>query len=246
MPGRPCQDYEDAYIRQWYGKETVAAMASNLDRTLKSVYQRATLLGIQQKRQTLSEDQIRDLLCELHPLGYSDSEIRDVGAERFGMLVERHRIGRIRNKMNLPPNTSSERRRAKIAARTRKQLADAGLHSIGQLRAEAFNRWKRQHGWPEHLSMRAAMAAELFYRRGPMTRAQLCHALGLDAATIKCRTQPKSNAKGGTVMAELMRAGLLMCLPRQVRSGRDRRGGHRKVHLYLLNPGVAPCPNTTN
>lgn len=240
MPGKLWQDNEDAYLRDCYGKEPVAVTASNLNRTLKSVYQRATLLGFQEKRCTLSESQVRELLTELHPQGYSDAEIRQVAIDRFGMRVERHRIGRVRRDMRLPTNTASERRRSQIADRTRQQIAKAGLNTIGDLRRLAFDKWKRDHGWPDHLTMRAAMAAELFYRRGPMTRAQLCHALGLPAEAVKCRTQPKSNAKGGTVMAELMRAGLLMCLPRQVRSGFDHRGGVRKVHLYLLNPGVRP------
>jgi hypothetical protein len=237
---RRWQAFEDVYLRRYYRKLPMATLVSDLQRSRSAIYQRAKALGVVADRQCATEEQIRQALRTHHPAGWSDTEIAKALAEQLGWPVNRHRVGVVRRRMGLPTNRGSEHQRKRVAVKTAHQLRAAGLQSIGQLRVEAFNKWKRELGWPETLTIRAVQAVELFYERGPMTRLQLCAAMGIDKKARLKRTEPISNAKGGTVLAELQRAGLVMRLAKQVKSGRDRRGGVRKVDLYLLCPGVEP------
>ena len=248
MSGRPWEDYEDEYLRKYYGTpdETMAWMECNLERSRSSIYARASILGLTQGRAFASDDQIREAIADKHPAGWSDNEIAMGLGKQLGCQVNRHRVGVIRRSMDLPTNNGSAHQRKRVAKKTAEQLRAAGLSSIGHLRVQAFNKWKRELGWPEHLTLRAVQALELFYERGPMTRMQLCAAMGIDKKARLKRTEPVSNAKGGTVLAELQRAGLVMRLAKQVKSGRDKRGGVRRVDLYLLCPGVKPDEQKRN
>lgn len=234
---RPWEYFEDEYLRRYYRSDelTIADMVSDLERSESSIRGRACKLGLTQPR--VSDRAIVDALREFHP-GWSDSEVARHLAQTG--RVDRHRVGVIRRSLGLPDYVGSDHHRRRVAAKTREQLDRAGLESLAQVRCDRFAQWKRSLGWPESLTVRAVQALELFYRRGPMTRMQLCAAMGIDKKRRLKRTEPTSNAKGGTVLAELQRAGLLMRLPKQVRSGTCRNGVVRKVDLYLLNPGVEP------
>lgn len=235
---------EDEFLREYYRREGADVVAAVLQRSIKSVYARVHLLGLGTPLDPLKDSQIVDALRRFHPLGWSDNEIKHWLENAIGKRVDRHRIGGIRKKLGLPSNQFSDHRRQRVADKTRQQLAAAGLQSIGFLRVRRFNEWKRSLGWPENLTVRAVQSLEMFYRKGPMTRLQLCAALGIDKKNRLERTEPKSNAKGGTVLAELHRAGLILRLRKSVPSGRDRRGGVRTVDLYMLSPGVLPDVET--
>ncbi|MEO1527593.1 MAG: hypothetical protein AAFX06_19360 [Planctomycetota bacterium] len=240
---RPWEDVEDEFLRRYYRSDEIdiGTIECDLERSRSSIYQRAKRLGLVQTRKCASDTEILDAIEQRHPDGWSDSEIASELGRRLGCRVNRHRVGRIRQRLGLPTNRDSEHYRKRVAAKTRDQLTAAGLPSLGQLRVERFNEWKRSLGWPTSLTVRAVQALELFYQHGPMTRLQLCSLMGIDEETARqARTEPKSNAKGGTVLAELQRASFLTRLPKQVRRGRDRRGGVKTVDLYLLKPGVEP------
>ena len=243
MSRRAWEEVEDEFLRRYYRSDEVdiSTIECDLERSRSSIYQRAKYLGLVQQRKCASDCQIEDAIAEHHPKGWSDSEIASELGERLGCRVDRHRVGRIRKTLNLASNRDSEHQRQRVAAKTRAQLDALGLPNLAQLRVAKFNQWKSSLGWPATLTVRAVQALELFYQHGPMTRLQLCCLMGIDEETARVvRTEPKSNAKGGTVLAELQRAGLVSRLPKQVRRGRDRRGGKRTVDLYLLKPGVEP------
>ena len=241
MNRRPWEDYEDEYLRRYYKRgESMEAIRSNLDRTAASIYRRVRLLGIQEPISFLSDAELIEEIKRRHPEGWTDPEICDELKSRTGVSVNRHRVGRLRKRLGLTSNALSPRQRARTSAKTREQVAKAGVSTLAELRLKRWQKWKRDLGWPEELTVRAVQAAELFYRRGPMTRLQLCAAMGIDPVKSLQRIQPTSNAKGGTVLAELQRAGLVMRLPKQVPSGRMRNGIVNKVSLYLLCPGVIP------
>jgi hypothetical protein len=245
MPGRPWTSDECDFIRAHYRNDmTAKQIAAAIDRSERAVYMQVYLMGLHATRDVLSDEQVLGFLKRLHPLGYSDSEILKLMSKETGYSVDNHRIGKLRRSLGFASNKHSDRQRQKTRENTAKQLADAGLSSIGCLRAEAFKRWVRELGWPDTLTVRAAQAAELFYRRGPMTRLQLCEAMGMKERGLRDRCEPASRAKGGTVMAELMNAGLLMCLKRAVANGVSVNGRPSRVHLYLLNPGVRPSVRT--
>jgi len=245
MGGRRWTAAEDRYLVRWYRRKPACKIAEKLGRSERSVYSHAREIGLAEDRDVASEEQIAECIAKLHPLGLCDADVLRRLEDELGSVVGRHRIGRIRKSMGLKSNAYSEVKAKQAAERTRRQLAAAGVTSMGQLRARHLNEWKDRLGWPRELSIRAVQAAELFYRFGPMTRQQLCVAMGLPESMCRQRTAPKSRRKGGTVMAELMRAGLLMVLRKQVPRGRNRRGGVQMVDLYLLNPGVEPSVKTT-
>ncbi|MEM0926160.1 MAG: hypothetical protein AAGJ83_09005 [Planctomycetota bacterium] len=244
--GRFDEDEDELLIHCYGTKEyPVAVLSDVMERSVSSIYQRAARLGLTQKRGCVEDATAEAAIQEKHALGWTDSEIaRHLSAEH-GCGVDRHRIGALRSGLGLGTNAFSDHRRRQVAERTKQQLQRAGLPSIGHLRVQAYNKWKRNLGWPESLTVRAVQALELFWRKGPMTRLQLCESMGIDRDhAIKVRTEPKSNAKGGTVLAELQRADLVMRLPKQVKAGTDRRGGVRRVDFYLLCPGVEPNEKT--
>lgn len=223
--------------------------AKRLSRTLSQVYQAADRLGMMQRRRCATDQQITDAVKRYHPAGYCDPEIARIVADELGVAANRHRVGAIRRRLHLPCNRDSERCRAAVAAKTQEQLQRSGHKSLAELKTTIVNNWKRNRGWPEHLSLRAVQAAELFYRHGQLTRVQLCELMGVPNNS---RTAPKSNSPHGTVLAELEAAGLITRLPKAIPVpgdlrlhtepvGRSNRVNKTKyIDLYFLNAGVEP------
>lgn len=216
-------------------------------RTASSVYQLADRLGLMKRHNFLTESQIIKAIKLLHPKGYSDSEVKTWLEKKHKKGTDRHRIGRIRRSLGLLPNTLSKRRRSLVAKRTKAQLEAAGLESLSSLRINQWNKWKRSLGWPEELTVRAVQSLEAFWQLGPgvpVTRLQLCRLIGYRP---RKRTDPPSNAKGGTVMAELTRAGFIAAsrrgVPGKVSGKRDHRGKPVPVTFYYLKHGVKPDGN---
>jgi hypothetical protein len=205
----------DALLQLNYRNRGARWCAEQLGRTILSVYQRANLIGLVRRQTFASDEQVSDAIREFHPQGFSDNEISQALAKRLNCEVNRHRVGDIRRSLGLGSNALSAHRRAKVAAKTQQQLAAAGVSTLGALRVKVWNEWKRKHGWPTTLTARAVQAAEIMFRHGqPMTRVELCVAMGVPP---KDRTEPKSNAPGGTVLAELQRHGLVTRLQKAVK-----------------------------
>lgn len=230
--------------------------AEQLGRSQSAVYARASNLGLTDQPKFATDDELLSVIREFHPLGYSDAEVRDVASERYACNVDRHRVGILRRGLGWSDNALSDRRRNRVAQKTREQLHEAGLASLGELRKQRFDQWKRDLGWPEGLTVRAVQALELFYRHGQLTRIELCHLMGVSS---KKRTAPTSSAPGGTVLGELAQAGLIGRLRKAVAIGADvqvhqqpcenskrrkRANKTKHIDLYFLNPGVKPNGET--
>lgn len=262
MLGRAFTRSEDDYLRTWYGIESVDQIARTLYTSVSAVYRRAAKLGLTHTRNSASDDQILTVLRELHPLGYSDAELVPIIAQRYRTdPTDRHRVGELRRSIGLKSNALSPRRRENVRRKTGEQLAQAGCDSLAQLRNKRWAQWKSDLGWPPQLTVRAVQSLEIFYRHGPLTRVQLCQLLGVSS---KKRTAPISNAKGGTVLAELQAAGLITMVRKAVEvqfeaklhdnpdlsPARARKSVRRirtkHVNLYLLKPGVAPHGRQTD
>lgn len=243
----------DDLVRENYRTKGVEWCADQTQRTPRSIYARAHFLGLTNKQAWLPDSVVIAAIAKHHPSGLSDPEIVDALLKQTGTIVDRHRVGCLRKGMGLASNALSDHRRRQVAAKTRQQLQDAGLTSMAELRLRKFNEWKRGLGWPETLTVRAVQSLELFYRHGVLTRVQLCELLGVSS---KRRISPASNAPGGTVLAELQRAGLISrCRkaipiassvvlhqdPYRSRPGPDKRRPKTKcIDFYFLNPGVEP------
>lgn len=230
---------EDEFLRLNYRKSGAKSCGQKLNRCLKSVYQRARDIGLSETKNFATTRQIEELIKEKHPLGYCDSEIARIGAVELNVDgIDRHRVGEIRRRLKLESNKLSDRRRNQVAEKTREQLRQSGHPNLASLRGETFSKFKASLGWPDELTIRAVQALELFYRHGTLTRIQLCELMGVSS---KKRTAPISNGPGGTVLAELQRAGMIQRIPKGLKTKRrDRRGGIVTCDVYFLSPGVKP------
>lgn len=211
---RPWTAEEDAFLIKYYPDRTCRWCAGLLQRNIGSVYAHAAALGLNEKRIVLNDRELIAALERYHPQGWSDSEIVAQLLKDTGIKTDRHRLSELRRSMGMGDNTRSTHRRQQVAAKTRQQLDAAGMLTLAEYRNEQYNQWKRELGWPDTLTVRAVQAAELLKRHGPMTRVQLCLAMGVKPTE---RTQPKSNARGGTVLAELARAGIVGRLRRAIK-----------------------------
>lgn len=243
-------DESDSVLQKYYQSKGAQWCAKRIGCSISTAYSRAQALQLTTPMVCVSTADVIDYLRKYHPLGYTDAEIKQVIDRECGVNIDRHRLGDIRKSLGLPSNVWSARQRERVSRKTREQLDKAGLRHLGELKLKSFEAWKRSLGWPESLTMRAVQALELMYQKGPMTRVELCVAMGIDPR--RSRTEPKSNAKGGTVMAELMRAGLIgrihkaIEIPGNLRvHGEPIKGSCKRKHidLYFLNPGVKPDDN---
>jgi len=179
--GLPCNEAREKYspeeydiLRAEYGRVPAAALAKRFGRTRTSIYKVAARLGLNKSRSRLeNRPGLVATLSARHAEGWSDAEIgRELG-------VDRHHVGALRKRIGLPPNTWSQHLRDRVRAKTAEQLAKAGLPNIGYLRVEAFKKFARDRGWPEDLKKRQVQILELLWKNGPMTREEICLALGL-------------------------------------------------------------------
>jgi hypothetical protein len=171
-------------------------------------------------------------LRRLNAGGDSDSEI----ARKLGF--ERHCIHRQRKRLGLLDQSYGKQSRAAIGAGVRRQLVRLGLERLTDLRIEAWRQLARERGWPVTINGRAVnrrhvQVLDVLWERGPQTRVQLAEAIGMKVHADQKKVLA-SNGEGGSYLAELMRAGLVISLGRVVRTG----GQGKNVHLYALDPSI--------
>jgi len=229
MPKRPWTDREDKILRRDYGRRLVKNLAADLARSCSSVYQRASRLGLQE-RQDKTEIQKRKVrLRKLIEQGLSDSEV----ASRLRM--DRRALTEMRCRMGIPANGRSERYRRRVAEITRRQCRAAGLGSLAEIRKRRYEQFSESLGWPG-VSVRAAQIAEALYNLGPMTRRQICVAVGMPWRGSR-KSLSTNRVPGGSYMAELQRAGIVV----RLESAITHRGKGNHEDLYMIGLGVEPC-----
>ena len=222
---------EDAKLRELFKTKPAREIAIELNRTIRSVYQHCDRLSLSIRRDKnlvqFRKSEIKRLIEE----GLSD----ELTAKQLGMTrkgVSRHRI-----RMGMPANDRNERYRQSVREKTKEQLAKAGLNSLAEGRAREFEKFSENAGWPG-VSVRGAQIANLLYSRGPMSRRQITEALGMPwKGSRKSLNNPM--VPGGSYMAELQRAGIVVRLKRAVQVlGKGRGYTH---DLYMIAIGVEPC-----
>jgi hypothetical protein len=223
---------ETQYVIDHYASQTACEIASQLGRTDKAVYQHAFSLGLTDKR-SADEIEKRDVeILRLHKLGWSAGEMES----RVG-INQRTIRSRI-NKMGHTPNGRNARYRRRVAANTRKQCQEAGVANLAELRVLEYKRVAKRYGWPDHLSIRSVQIVETLYRQGPMTRKQLAVAIGMH--WIGSRKTFRGRVPGGSYLAELQRAGLVV----RLESAITHKGKGNHEDLYMVGLGVEPCRKT--
>jgi DNA-binding CsgD family transcriptional regulator len=221
---------EDAYLREHYGQRTAREIARHLKRRVRGIHGRAVKLGL--SKPSPRWDRALDAqLRALNAAGDSDTEI----GRKLGW--ERHTIQRHRRRLGLPDMARGPQFRRAIAAGTKRQLDRMGISSLAQLRLSTWRRMAIDRGWPDVVNGRPVchrhvQILDALWTHGPATRRQLAERIGVPWKGPKKTLT--SNGEGGSYLAELMRAGLVVNLGRCV--GGNGRG--RNVCLYALDVSV--------
>lgn len=228
-------DAELDVIRQHTGTLPASEIVKLLPgRTISGVYQAQRKLGLTRSKPDLGPE-FHEFIRARHALSWSDREIVDEwnrlhpDADNGGWgPIHREVVGVHRRAMGLPHNAWSDRQRDRVRAKTREQCAAAGVDSLGALRGKVLKDRVEAMGWPRDLQYREGQILSLIWDRGPLTKKDICEALGMPFRGA--RNTLGGNAPGGTYLATLIRRGLLVSLRRAVRTG--RKGGN--VDLYSL------------
>jgi len=230
--GRYVTPEQDAVIRRDYATRPVAAIAAEIGKKVWTVYNRAHALGIRKTglryyTWTAAHDQV---VRDRHALGWSDAEIAaEVGYDRRYVAEKRRRMG-------LPSNRFHQHGRQRVAAKTREQLAAAGVASLAELKRTVIQRRNVEAGWPADLSPREAAILEYLWTHGPSSRREIYAGIGFDRQVQANgpHWSPSCNrpVAGGqtSYLGDLIRRGLVVYYGRCVSTG--RRGGN--YGLYSL------------
>lgn len=229
MPRSKWTTSEDVILRRSYGRKSAKDLAMSLSRTTSSIYQRANKLGLVQKHDKSEIRARKAAIKSLLKKGMSDSEV----ANRVGM--DRRALTEMRNRMGVPPNGRNDRYRRRVSRKTREQCKKAGVASLAEIRVKRFSEFVEELGW-RGVSVRAAQIAEALYRLGPMTRKQICNAIGIPWRGSR-KSLSASRVPGGSYMAELQRAGFVVRLESAITHG--GKGNHED--LYMIGLEVEPC-----
>jgi hypothetical protein len=118
---------------------------------------------------------------------------------------------------------------AGVRSRTAEQCRKAGVKTLAEVRVQAFAAYATENGYPSDLPPRCVQMLNALARAGGgMTRRQLASAIGLPWRGS--RRSLKSGAPGGSYLATLQRAGLV------VRVGKVRGVGKGcSVSVYTLS-----------
>lgn len=209
---------------------SVGDVAMRLSRSCSSVYQRANILGLSEVMCPHETARIKSRIRTWHARGWSDSEI----AAKVGR--DRRSVGEMRVRLGLEANGNNERRRRKVSERTKQQCEKAGVANLAEVRSESFKGVARRLGWPDHLSLRAVQILETLYQLGPMTRRQLAPAVGMRWRGSR-KTFGNNRVPGGSYLAELQRAGLVIRLEKAITH--PGKGNHEDLYMVALE--VEPC-----
>ncbi len=147
------------------GTLTAEQIATHLGRPKTTVYQLWNRLNLCERRR--DGRPLQAFIREKHPLGWSDAEIAAAwNAANPSEAVSREWVCEVRrDKCGLPHNAYSDHRRQKVAAKTRKQIAAAGVNSLAEVRRLAFNNFATRHGWLQIFAHVLCRSSICFTRR---------------------------------------------------------------------------------
>ncbi len=232
MPGRIWKQREDSLLVRLYGTVPAREIAAKLGRSLGSVHQHATVLGLTVKRDRKVIAKRHAIVRRYHALGWSQSEI----AAKAG--VSRRTVGYILFAMGLQSNGRNERYRRRVAKKTIAQCRAAGVANLGELRAVRMREFVNRAGWPG-VSVRAAQIADALYRLGPMTRRQIAECIGVEWKGSR-KTLGNNRCPGHSYLTELERAGYVVRLVK----AKKNSGKGRNEDIYFIALEAEPCPTT--
>jgi hypothetical protein len=222
---------QDEYLRAWWGRVPTDRIAGLMDRGPREVAIRAWEIGITKYRPRGYlppdwESAIRRLAAE----GVSLTEIAaELGSDRHDIADLMAARG-----IEVDPGKWRDRQRQKIRRGVRRQLDRLGVRTAADLRTEAYRRFARRRGWPEDFAPRAVQICDALYELGPMTRREICDAIG-----VRWRAKNVLMHQGNSHLGVLAARGFV------VRQIKVRVEMSRLVDLYMLDPFIKRGDPTT-
>lgn len=236
--GRYFSQQDRDTLRRLYKRIPCEQIAAQLGRSVSGTYQAAWKMGLGTPVPMLARNpKFQAFIRQKHAAGWSDSEI----SAAWGAGASREWVGDVRVSLGLEKNgVTHPRFRQRVREKTAEQLRKAGLPSIGWLRAASFRQYQIGRGWlPDRcgvLGPRYVQVLDALWERGPQSRRELAAVIGMPWKGI--RNSLTGNAEGGSILATLMRRGLVVCLGRIIRSpdcGRGNRAGQgHNTRMYSL------------
>lgn len=225
-----------------HGKLSAKRVAEQIGRTERAVYMFWIIAGVCRKHR--DSQPLQAFIREKHPLGWTDGEVAIAWSTANPTEpVSRGWVSEVRReKCKLPNNALSDRRRRRVAAKTREQCQAAGVKSLAEVRRLAYDKFASRHGWPADLRPRAVQILDLLYQKGPHTRRQIADAIGMPWKGT--RKSLVSNDPEGSYLAHLIARGLVVASKRAHRV--HGQGSGKSCNVYSIAPHVKRgeiCPN---
>lgn len=219
---------------EWLAERLLADFDSV--RTPAAIARMALKLGAGKKKLFNASEDLKATIRRMHAEGFPDPDIaaetgctsRQIGWVRRSMGIKGHRPGSLK--------ISRDRSREGL----KRWLKARGISSPAYIRVEKWKAWARKLGWPDHLRPRQICFLHALYEHGPMTRRELCEAMG---GEWKGSQGPFfDGGKFGSVLPSLERMGLV---ERSKRIARDP-DTESPVNIYSLPLHVYPKPKKEN
>jgi len=221
-----------AQAKAMHGQATAAEIAASIGRSTSGVHQLFRRLGLPLLTRRMDRPAVEAWIKARHAEQWSDGEIAAGWTrEHPDDPLDRRYCSELRTALGLASwGMTTQRLRRRVAAKTREQLAKAGLPSLAAVRVKAFE---------DYAAARLVQILNLLYERGPHSREQIAKSLHLTWSDSPrhpaSRRGLSGNGPGGSYIAELMRLGLVVRLGRNVRTGPGRG---QRVNLYAVAPHV--------
>jgi hypothetical protein len=234
-------------IRRLYPTHSAAAVAAATGLSLSAVCQQARKLDLPRKVVPYPATTI-EVIGRLHAEDLTDMEI----AAR--LKLERRTVSDIRaNRLKLPVNVEALKRARRRGIESQRRTL--GIRRGGDLRRYGYRKFAVERGWPADLPPRSVQILELLAGEArPMDRWEIAARIGWNVGRSLRDPQYgqrhllKANGPGGSYLAILMRAGLVLVLKRALKI--NSPGKSRNV--YMLSPAAidtvlrrSPCPAST-
>jgi hypothetical protein len=214
-------------LKRMYSTHPAADVARAVEKPLGATCKMASNLGLAKQKRLTVTPQVIEQIRRMNQQQVSDTDIA------ASLDCDRHTVSKLRKRMGLPSWDKGPQWLEKVKQKQKQQLLEAGVDSLGQIRSLAYQKFAVDNGWPADTKPRAVQVLNLLASHGvPMNRRQIAEGIGMPR--LQQNKLLLANGKGGTHLAQLVRAGLVIRLKRSCRI--IGQGSGRTCDYYILGP----------